>query len=271
MSQPDYYAILSVSRDANDATIKKAYKTMALKYHPDKTRGDPESNLIFQQVSEAYECLKDPASRVKYDRGVYDPSGQGDQDDMYQEAPNMRRHHANVFAGRRGGGSAFDHHRYTMQSALGLFESFFGSMEDDFMGHGRMGGSPFGGDPFFSRMDEDPFGGFGMLGRAHGRSNRGGNPFASAGFLDEGFGQGRFQGVFSSSFSSSSSTSGGGFSSKSVSTQTSIDSSGRRVAKTTTTVRHPDGRVETNTTTDDGSSSQMGRLPASHASSLARR
>ena len=70
---------------------------------------------------------------------------------------------------------------------------------------------------------------------------------------------------FSSSSSSSSSFGGGGGTSKSVSSSSFIDASGRRVTKTTTTIRHPDGRVETNTTTD-GDESLVNQLPHSSTS-----
>lgn len=69
MSIPDYYGTLGVPRNANETTIKKSYKKLALKYHPDKTKGDPSSNEKFQQVAEAYECLIDPESRAAYDSG----------------------------------------------------------------------------------------------------------------------------------------------------------------------------------------------------------
>jgi molecular chaperone DnaJ len=72
MPLPDYYAVLGVARNANDATIKKAYKIMARRYHPDKTKGDPASNDQFQEVAEAYECLKDPTARASYDSRVGD-------------------------------------------------------------------------------------------------------------------------------------------------------------------------------------------------------
>ena len=61
---PDYYTALGVPKNANEAAIKKAYKKLALKYHPDKTGNDPGSNEKFQQIAEAYECLSDPKSRV---------------------------------------------------------------------------------------------------------------------------------------------------------------------------------------------------------------
>jgi len=68
MSQRDYYEILGVSRNASIGEIKKAYRKLALKYHPDKTSGDKELEEKFKELSEAYEVLSDPNKRATYDR-----------------------------------------------------------------------------------------------------------------------------------------------------------------------------------------------------------
>lgn len=68
----DYYNILNISKDASDDEIKKAYKKMALKYHPDKNGGNDEQ---FKKISEAYEILSDPDKRQIYDSGG-DPKSQ---------------------------------------------------------------------------------------------------------------------------------------------------------------------------------------------------
>ena len=61
MSEPrDYYEVLGVARDADEAAMKKAYRKLALKNHPDKNKGSEESKKKFQQISEAYKCLTDP-------------------------------------------------------------------------------------------------------------------------------------------------------------------------------------------------------------------
>jgi len=64
----DYYEILGLSRDAVDADIKKAYRVLAKKYHPDVNSGDLELELKFKEVSEAYAVLSDPQKRKYYDR-----------------------------------------------------------------------------------------------------------------------------------------------------------------------------------------------------------
>lgn len=66
----DYHQLLGVSRDADDQTLKKAFRKLALKYHPDKVDGDKqEAEKYFAEVSEAYEVLTDPEKRRLYDMG----------------------------------------------------------------------------------------------------------------------------------------------------------------------------------------------------------
>lgn len=80
MSKQDYYEILGVSRDASEADIKKAYRRMAMKYHPDRTEGDKESEEKFKAATQAYEVLSNAQKRRAYDQfghaGV-DQSGMG--------------------------------------------------------------------------------------------------------------------------------------------------------------------------------------------------
>ena len=63
----DYYQILGVSRTAGDQEIKKAYRKLAVKYHPDKNPDDPSGESMFKEVSETYEVLSDPQKRANYD------------------------------------------------------------------------------------------------------------------------------------------------------------------------------------------------------------
>ncbi len=66
--QRDYYEILNVNRDAGQDEIKKAYRNLARKYHPDVNPGDKESEAKFKEVKEAYDVLSDPAKRENYNR-----------------------------------------------------------------------------------------------------------------------------------------------------------------------------------------------------------
>ncbi|WP_213610202.1 molecular chaperone DnaJ [Pseudoalteromonas sp.] len=68
MSKRDYYEILGVSKDASERDIKKAYKRLAMKYHPDRTAGDKDLETKFKEVKEAYEILTDPQKRQMYDQ-----------------------------------------------------------------------------------------------------------------------------------------------------------------------------------------------------------
>ncbi|AWL12279.1 Chaperone protein DnaJ [Saliniradius amylolyticus] len=68
MSKQDYYEVLGVSRDASEREIKKAYKRLAMKYHPDRTKGDKELEVKFKEIQEAYEILADSQKRAAYDQ-----------------------------------------------------------------------------------------------------------------------------------------------------------------------------------------------------------
>lgn len=63
----DYYKILGVAKNADSDEVKKAYRKLALKYHPDKTNGDKEAEAKFKEISEAYAVLSDPEKRKQYD------------------------------------------------------------------------------------------------------------------------------------------------------------------------------------------------------------
>ena len=64
----DYYEVLGVDKNADDAAIKKAYRVLAKKYHPDMNPGDKEAEAKFKEASEAYAVLSDPQKRKQYDQ-----------------------------------------------------------------------------------------------------------------------------------------------------------------------------------------------------------
>jgi molecular chaperone DnaJ len=63
-----YYEILGVSQTAGDVELKKAYRQLAMQFHPDKNPGDKKSEERFKEISEAYAVLSDPDKRAHYDR-----------------------------------------------------------------------------------------------------------------------------------------------------------------------------------------------------------
>ena len=68
MSDRDYYEVLGVDKSASAADIKKAYRRLAMKYHPDRNNGDKEAEAKFKEIGEAYEVLGDEQKRAAYDR-----------------------------------------------------------------------------------------------------------------------------------------------------------------------------------------------------------
>ena len=68
MAEVDFYEVLGVSRDASASEIKKAYRKMAVKFHPDKNPDDPKAEDKFKELGQAYEVLGDEDKRAAYDR-----------------------------------------------------------------------------------------------------------------------------------------------------------------------------------------------------------
>lgn len=116
MSKRDFYEILGVSKSANDAEIKKAYRQMALKYHPDKNPDDAKAEEMFKEAAEAYEVLSNADKRARYDRfghqGMGGAAGGGqhmNMDDIFSQFGDIFGGHSpfeSFFGGgqSRGGG-----------------------------------------------------------------------------------------------------------------------------------------------------------------------
>lgn len=92
MNKEDYYKILGLERNANDMEVKKAYKKLAMKYHPDRNPGDKKAEENFKQVSEAYEVLSDQNKRQIYDQ--YGHSGFNNTSNTYS---NSTSHFTDIF------------------------------------------------------------------------------------------------------------------------------------------------------------------------------
>lgn len=128
MAKRDYYEVLGVDRKADEKTIKKAYRKLAKKYHPDTNKGNAEAELKFKEAAEAYDILSDPEKRRAYD--LYGFEGEP------QQGPDMGGSH---FYQYRTGGHFGDHFGFDMDD---LFGDLFGSGRGGSSGHAQY----FGGD-----------------------------------------------------------------------------------------------------------------------------
>lgn len=112
----DYYELLGVARDASDADLKKAYRKLAVKYHPDKNPGDASAEAKFKEISEAYDVLKDADKRAAYDRYGHAAFKQGGMGNAGGGRGGMGGHDPfDIFREAFGGGGGG-----------GIFEEFFG-------------------------------------------------------------------------------------------------------------------------------------------------
>ncbi len=98
----DYYAILGVSRSATQEEIKKAYRRLAIKYHPDRNPGDKEAEEKFKEAAEAYEILGDPEKRARYDQ-FGDAAFAGGGAHHYTDVEDIFRHFGDIFRDFFGG------------------------------------------------------------------------------------------------------------------------------------------------------------------------
>src|ERR687889_2325311 len=96
----EFYSVLGVERGASDDEIKKAYRKLAMTYHPDRNNGAKDAEERFKEITEAYDVLRDPQKRAAYDR--------------YGEA------------GLRGGGGGAGYQHVDLSEALNIFMRDFG-------------------------------------------------------------------------------------------------------------------------------------------------
>ena len=113
MAKRDYYEVLGISKSASADEIKKAYRKMAIKFHPDKNPGDKEAEENFKEAAEAYEVLSDDNKRARYDQyghaGVGGAAGGGfgggmNMDDIFSQFGDIFGGHFGGFGGFGGGG-----------------------------------------------------------------------------------------------------------------------------------------------------------------------
>lgn len=120
MAKRDYYEVLGVDKSASEDEIKKAYRKIAIKYHPDRNPGNKEAEEKFKEAAEAYDVLRDPQKRQQYDQfGFNGPQG--------------------GFGGF-GGGAGMD-----MNDIFSMFGDIFGGHGGGFSGFGGFGGAGEGG------------------------------------------------------------------------------------------------------------------------------
>ena len=130
MAKRDYYEVLGVDRNADSEEIKKAYRKLALKYHPDRNPNDKSAEEKFKELGEAYEVLNDPQSRAGYDRfghAAFDPrarrpgggGGFHDPGEIFREVFGGNSIFDDLFGmgdrGASGGGQRGDDLRYDME------------------------------------------------------------------------------------------------------------------------------------------------------------
>ncbi|TAJ48421.1 MAG: J domain-containing protein [Herbiconiux sp.] len=134
----DFYKVLGVSKDISEAELKKAYRKLARKYHPDSNQGDAKAEATFKEISEAYSVLSDAEQRKEYDQiramgsgARFTSGGQGGNGGF-----------EDVFGGMFGGGGGGARGQsYSYQQAPGGFDDILGGM----FGGSRGGRAGFGG------------------------------------------------------------------------------------------------------------------------------
>lgn len=104
--QRDYYEVLGIDRGAGEDDVKRAYRKLAMKYHPDRNPGDTEAETKFKESAEAYEVLSDAGKRQRYDQyGHAGLKGQAGHDFSHMEAGDIFSMFEEIFGG--GGGGPF--------------------------------------------------------------------------------------------------------------------------------------------------------------------
>lgn len=171
-----YYEILGVEKDASPSEIKTAYKSLALKYHPDKNKNDKEAQDKFMKITQAYEVLKDPKKKSAYDMSGYTSSESSDEGfrgfrdqafnfnfrwpDMNFDDPQTFTfhdfHHSNDH--ERAHKRAHQHaHQFHNFDQFFRDDTFFLFDDEDREPHGFGGGDSFFGSHFGAEMKKNVY------------------------------------------------------------------------------------------------------------------
>ena len=135
----DYYKVLEIDKNATEAEVKKAYRKLARKYHPDLNPNDKESERKFKEINEANEVLSQPENRKKYDQHGEDWK-QSDEYNQAKQQQSRRGGQQGGFGGFSGGGDYSD-----------FFESMFGGRSAG----GRSRNSPYKGEDYNAELNLD--------------------------------------------------------------------------------------------------------------------
>ncbi|MCP9260238.1 Chaperone protein DnaJ [Dirofilaria immitis] len=145
----DYYDVLGVKRDASTAQIKKAFRNLALKYHPDRN-SEPGAQEKFREIAEAYEVLADEQKRQEYDMGGWSQQQQHAQNFDFDAFMREFRESMNIH--RRG------HQDAHWQKTHGLFDDFWDdfNMFSSFSDFGNSGNLDGSDDMYFGDFHSNP-------------------------------------------------------------------------------------------------------------------
>ncbi|ACT57111.1 molecular chaperone DnaJ [Candidatus Liberibacter asiaticus] len=141
MKKADFYQVLGIDRNATDRQLKTAFRSLAMKYHPDQNRNDPEAKEKFAQISEAYEVLRDPQKRALYDQGGHEALEYGAQSQgaggfgagMYGNS-DFSELFEGIFGGIMGSGRSYKRSSSTGEAGADLRYNLEISLEEAFSG-----------------------------------------------------------------------------------------------------------------------------------------
>ena len=183
----DYYEVLGVSRSADDNTIKKAYRKLAKKYHPDTNGGDPTAEQKFKEVTEAYNVLSDKEKRKLYDQfghAAFDGSapGAGAQGGAY-EGPFQGGFggFGGFGGGANGSNGSYQEYHFSGDDMDDILKNMFGGRAGNF----RQGRTSDGGT-YYSYSSNGNTGGRSQGGFSGGFSGFGGNGGSYSGYQSKG-------------------------------------------------------------------------------------